>query len=185
MRSFLFSVVLCCISLSLAAQISKTINLTSGGVLAALTAHEKNSVQTLLLLKPSMLLILRPCAKSCPNWQFSTSEKQRLPHIPESEEGVGHEAYPIRQKRYLFSAFYTTQGSKLTTVMLNSQTTTIWVDAFNRCPLLTSINFPSKLVTISKGAFSGCNSPDSINLPTNRIQPLNRQVIWWKRLWKE
>lgn len=57
------------------------------------------------------------------------------------------------------------KNSKVTTVTLGKNVTTVGKNAFKDCKKLTKIKFPAKLQKVEAGAFTGCTKLKSVSLP--------------------
>ena len=141
-----------CISLTflLQAQISKTVNVTAGGLSASLTATEKSTVTNLTV------------TGTIDGTDFETmyNEMPVLSMLDLSAVTVTNPLNAIPE-----SAFE--DNSNLTSIIVPTSVSIIGENAFYECSVLTAVVIPEGVTSIPKGAFENCTSLKSINIPSS------------------
>ena len=166
-----------CISLTLLvqAQVSKTVNITAGGLSTALTATEKSTITNLTvtgtidardfklmsfdmpllsILDLSVANVVEP-ANEIPESAFEDCSNLTSIILPSSLTAIGK------------SAFY--NCSSLKSIVIPNGVTSIQNSTFEKCINLKSILIPSSVTSIGEYAFEYCSSLESINLPESLV----------------
>ena len=156
------------ITLLLQAQVSKTINITAGGLYSALSVTEKNTVTNLTV------------TGTIDASDFKTMRDNMLALAVLDLSGTTIAAYSGNlgtsgSTEYTFSypastipnyAFFKSVGkTNLTSFIFPSSVTSIADNAFLGCSGLSSISIPSSVNSIGNGAFSYCIGLTSISIP--------------------
>ena len=170
-RILLFAISIC-FSLTLNAQVSKSLNVTAGSLSSALTATELETVTNLILtgtmdardfktmrdLMPALavldlsggtIVVYNGTGGTKP---FSSSNNYPANVIPD----CAFSNQDIHQSK-----------TSLVTVVIPSSATSIGNSAFGSCTGLTTITLPSSLTSIGNDAFSFCSGLTSMTLPSS------------------
>ncbi|MEI6754490.1 MAG: leucine-rich repeat protein [Paludibacter sp.] len=159
---------------SIRATVIKSVNITAGGLLAALTPTELNTVTNLTIsgsidardfkiLRDSLplLAVLDLSAVNIQSYSGTAGTMSPL-NINYSEKTIPNYAF-------CDSITYNSKIS-LTTITLPTSITTIGSTAFNGCSGLTgTLNIPSMVTTIGFSAFAYCGSLTAVNIPLSVI----------------
>ncbi len=178
---FLFSI---CISFMLHAQVSKTVNVTAGGLSAALTPTEKSTVTNLkvtgtidsrdfVTMRDNMPLLAVIDLSGAVVTAYSSYPANS---IPEESFGSLNGIRKTSLTTFIFPSLITSIGrrafyncSGLTgQLTIPTSITTIGSSAFSGCSKLTSVTIPSSVTTIDSDAFSGCSRLTGLlNIPSS------------------
>lgn len=161
MKLYSFILFSFCVTLTLNAQVEKTVTLTSAGTLSsALTAKEKKAI-TNLTIKGVMNALDFKTIKSLSALSIVDLSGTSILTYTESTD-TAKIIYPENAiPRY---AFY--GCNNLTSVTIPLSVNSIDENAFNGCRSLSSITIPASVVSIGKGAFSN-SGLKSINIPSS------------------
>jgi hypothetical protein len=170
-RTFLI-IVSFCIGLILQAQVSKTVNVTAGGLSSALTSTEKTTVTNLVVtgtidardfktMRDEMTVLsvldisgVAVAAYTGAGGTFTTSN-------------ISYPANTVPVYAFFFSGTGTGKTS-LKVVTLPLSITTIGSSAFDSCNGLTSFNIPSSVTSIGSNVFYSCTSlSGSLTIPSS------------------
>ena len=166
---------LMCITLMLQAQVSKTVNVTAGGLAAALTASEKSTITTLTvigtidasdfrIMRDSMTVLetidLKETtvaayegSKGTINWDYPSPAIYSYPENAIPQYAFCHSQWQVGKKT-------------LKSISIPSSVTTIGINAFTDCRYLTTVLFSgTKLTTLEIVSFSKCKSLKTIVVP--------------------
>ena len=160
-----------CITVILQATVSKTVNVTAGGLYMALTTTELTTVTNLTItgtIDATDFVILRDSMPMLAILDLSESTisaytgTQGTAYIINGNTIYGANSIPS-------CAFYNLKmyvsKVSLTSITIPSSVTSISSDAFNECTGLKSINIPSSVTSIGVYAFYGCSGLTSITIP--------------------
>ncbi len=143
------------LTLMLQAQVSKTVNVTAGGLSAALTDEEKSTITNLTLTGTIDARDFKTMRDDMP--VLAVLDLSNVVIIDQINV----------QNSIPSSAFYDYANSKgkksLTTVVLPPTITRIGDEAFRACGI-GSINFPPSLTRVGANAFRGCGL--TVNIPS-------------------
>jgi hypothetical protein len=189
MKKTTFTLLLFCFTLMLQAQVSKTINITPGGLSSALTFQEKSSIIKLTvfgsmdardfyaikneLFNWAKLRVLDLTNVTIANYRGVLKSNLVLikeypsntipPSIINSCTNLNSINLPLSLKVIDYNAL---NGSNdLSTITIPYGVTTIGNCAFTRCSNLTSVNIPSSVISIGYQAFAECPILNSIVIP--------------------
>ena len=159
-------IVCLCFAILLQAQVSKTVNITAGGLYSALKSTEKNTVTNLTVtgtidasdfktMRDNMLVLkvlnLSGTTIAAYTGQLGTS---------------GEDIISYSKNVFPDNAFYNS-NSFLTSIIFPSSVTSIGNYAFANCSGLTSITIPSSVSSIGEYAFTSCGKLNSVNIPSS------------------
>lgn len=160
------------ISVLLHAQVSKTVNVTAGGLSYVLTASEKSTVTNLTLsgtidardfkfMRDSIPLLSKLDLSGATIVSYSGLEG-----TADASSVVVYPANQIPNYAFLNSTNYQ-QVCLLSSIVLPSSITAIGDFAFYVCRKLTSATIPVSVNSIGKNAFGGCANLTSIEIPSS------------------
>ena len=155
------------IILTLQAQVSKTVNITAGGLSAALTSEEKNTITNLTITGILDARDFKTMRDNMPLLsEIDLSATMVIEYTgTEGTAGISTKTYSANEIPQ--SAFSIDQESfKLTSIQLPSSITSIGSWAFEKCLALTTIKIPSTVKSIGDITFSSC-SLNAINIPVS------------------
>jgi len=158
-----------CTTLMLQAQISKTVNVTAGGLAAALTASEKSTITNLIVtgnIDARDFLTMRDLM---PKLAVVDLEIARIVAYS-GEEGTGgtyDQDYPANEIPEEAFYKYNKMNQSLVSIKLPNTVTRIGEKAFYKCQVLSSIQLPNSLISIGNGAMWECNSLKNIEIPNS------------------
>jgi len=146
-------------------QVSKTVNVTAGGLSAALTHAELTTVTNLTVtgtIDARDFITMRDSATALAI--INLSEASITAYTGTKGTESLSTSYPAN---YIPSrAFTNTDHSRrITSISMPSNVTSICDYAFEYCSGLTSITIPSSVTSIRHGAFMGCYGLTSITFP--------------------
>lgn len=140
-------------TVTLHAQVSKTVNCTAGGLATLLTSTEKATVTNLTL------------TGTIDSRDFPTMKNMPLLAVIDMS-AVTIEAYngfgASKIADYAFK-----DNKKLESVLLPSSLTSIGGASFGGCNSLTSVLIPTSVTSINNSAFYGCSGLTSITIPSS------------------
>ncbi len=155
MKRFLFLISFVA-SISLQAQVSKTVNVATPGTLSTLlTDSEKQNVTNLIV------------TGNIDKRDFNVMKKMgNLDVLDISETTVAeYSKYPANTiPEYVLYDDVAASSSQINSIKLPTSITSIGYGAFYQCYKLTSVTIPSSVITIEGNAFNGCRI-ESIIIP--------------------
>jgi len=185
-----FLIIFClCSTMILQAQVSKTVNVTAGGLYSALTITERNTVTNLKVtgiidasdfktMRDNMLVLtvldLSGTTIAAYTGQLGTSANTGA-IISYPKNAISENAF------YLYKSLTTitipssvtsiernafTYCTGLISIVIPSLVTSIGTKAFFYCSGLTSFTIPKSVTSIGDGAFYGCSKLTSISIPS-------------------
>lgn len=160
-----------CLSLTviLQAQVSKTVNITAGGLTSALTATEKSTITNLTItgiidardfktIRDEMNLLAVLDLSNVTITAYTGSL---------GTNGISSTSYPASS--IPINAFYDLNGQKgntsLTSITFPFSLTSIGSNAFVKCSKLSKADIPVLVTSIGGSSFSGCSGLASITIP--------------------
>jgi len=169
MKKTISLLILLCFTLMLHAQVSKTVNVTAGGLSAALTVNEKSTVTNLAItgtvdardfktMRDSMILLEELYLNGVTIITYSGAGGT-YPNTTEYPANV------IPQNAFFNNLVM--MGSILKFIIFPENITSIGADAFNRCFELKKVTFPASLISVDRGAFYMCKGLTSVNFPSS------------------
>jgi len=196
MKKPIFIIIILCLTVILHGQVSKTINVTSGGLSIALTASEKNTITNLALtgtidardfktMRDSMnvLAVLdisgtTIAAYNGPDGTLAFNSNSYLANVVpynaymNPHTGKGKTSLTSLKLPSLATAIdgWAIAGcTGLTSVTIPPKVTTIAEYAFSECTQLNSVTIPPLVTSIGKGAFMSCFGLKSITIPPSVV----------------
>lgn len=166
-KIYLLFIGLCLITM-LKAQVSKTVEVTSGNLSSLLTEEEKSTITSLTLIgtvdardfiattKMPLLTELDLSQTKVTAIHTSVDTEAAISY----EDTIGSYGYNPRESRSLFSSW-------LKSIKLPSTLKVIGTNGFSDCRSLTSIDIPPTVTLIGLYAFYGCPSLTSISIPSS------------------
>ena len=139
MKKLFFLLSLCLTATLLSAQISKTVDISAGGLSAALTSTELSTVTDLTITGTMNSYDFYVIGNNMP----------KICSLDISSITISGNSIPSH-------TFF--NKTTLVKVVLPKIITTIADDAFNNCTSLTSVSLPDSLIQIGNSAFSNCSS---------------------------
>jgi len=158
-----------CFSLILHAQVSKTLNITAGGLYYyAITAEEKSTITNLTLTGTINAMDFKVMRDEMP--LLAVIDLSGVTIVGYTGfQGTSFDSnvtYPANTiPDYSFCNTNTIGKVSLTTLILPSTIKSIGYSAFKNCSGLTSVNIPSTLVSFGSEAFYNCTKLTSIQIP--------------------
>lgn len=162
-----FLVIVCiCLVIYLQAQVSKTVNINTGGLYSALTITERNTITNLKItgtidasdfktlrdyMSELALLDISGTFIAAYIGQLGTSPSTNITSYPENK-------IPIKA---LFNC------KKLISITIPSSITSIGENAFDGCSGLTSLTIPSSVTSVEDYAFNMCSGLISFSIPSS------------------
>ena len=169
MKTTLLIFISLCITMMLQAQISKTIEVTAGGLKTALNAEELSTVTNLTLTGTIDARDFKTMRDDIP-----VLEVLNLSAVTISEysgtDGTADESNHIYMVNTVpEGSFYTLSQSKtsLKFVILPLSITSIGVNAFSGCTGLALVTIPLPVTSIGAGAFFNCSALEKITIPSS------------------
>jgi hypothetical protein len=166
MKKVLLILLVSCISLMLQAQVFKTVNITAGGLSAALTAVEKSTVTDLTItgtIDARDFKTMRDSMVVLSIIDLETSNIIAYKGINGTYEPSNQTIYPINEiPREAFN-----DDTILTSIIMPSTITTIGDNAFFNCKGIRSITIPHSVVTINSFSFTCCGNNSTVYIPAN------------------
>ncbi len=152
------------LTLSLQAQVSKTINISAGGLSSALSESEKSTITNLTIsgtIDARDFLVMRESMAVLSVLNISSASVSGYVGTLGSPGSI--QAYPANTIPE--SAF--NSKVKLKSIVLPNNLTSIGAQAFMGCKGLTSVTVPSSLNSIKISAFNGCSSLNTLTIPSS------------------
>lgn len=202
MKKILFLITSLLFAFFVNAQVSKTVNISAGGLSTTLTTAEFTSVTNLTITGSidardfkcmrdgiTKLAVLDISAAKIEaysgNGGTSTSTTSYLANeIPEfsftnssynGKASLESVILPISNKSISNNAFYGCTGLK--SISISDSVSSIGEYAFYECSALTIINFPDSLTSIKKYAFKGCTALASLTIPCS-VSSIEESAFW-------
>ncbi len=151
--------------------LNKTINVTAGGLLTALTGVELYGISDLKITGVIDARDFKTMRDLMPNLSVLDLTGAKVAAYSGTEGTSGNylsDYYANAIPAYAFYDNNTEKGkSSLTTLALPESTTSIEYYAFQGCSGLTTLIIPPSVTTIGYSAFKGCISLPSINIPAS------------------
>jgi hypothetical protein len=146
----------------------KTINVTAGGLAAALTANDLTNIYSLIVTGTIDARDFRTMSYEMPGLQIIDLSGTTVKAYSGTEgTDLGFWDYPSNAvPDYAFSKGLTGNES-LRSIKLPSKVTSVGYGAFYNCSALSSIQMPSTITTFRMVAFSNCTSLSAIDLPSS------------------
>jgi hypothetical protein len=172
MRKTSLLLIAICFAMFSNAQVSKTLNVTAGGLSAALTIAEKNTITNLTLIGTIDARDFKTMRDNLPLLSFLDLSGTNIVAYTGTEGGVMAENplnYPANTIPIeAFYNSYTNRGKgTLNSILLPITITRIDDFAFGGCWGLTSINIPSLVSSIGDQAFAFCRGLNLITIPSS------------------
>jgi hypothetical protein len=166
-----FLIIVCfCITMLLQAQVSKTVNVTSGGLSSALTETEKNTITNLTLTGEIDARDFKTMRDDMPVLAVVDISGVTIVAYTGTEGTAGASSIIYAANAIPQFAFYTPGIGKsitsLTAISIPTTVLSIGVSAFQYCNGLTSFTFPSSVISIELSAFEYCSGFSSITIPS-------------------
>ena len=159
-----------CVAILAQAQVSKTVNVTAGGLSSALTITEKTTVTNLTISGTIDARDFKTMRDNMPVLAVLDISNVTI------SEYTGTEGTSTANTSYVINfipnnAFYNSDTyvykESLTSIALPSSVTGIGLNAFKHCIGLTSFVIPSSVTIIGDAAFTFCSGLKSITIPSS------------------
>jgi uncharacterized protein (TIGR02145 family) len=152
--------------------VSKTVNITAGGLAASMTQLELN---TLMNLKITGTIDARDFKTMRDNMPFlaqlDLSEVNVIAYVGPDGPSIWSDNYPanaVPESAFMNASLNPWLGkNSLTSVILPASLTSIGQNAFYGCNGLTSMTIPNLVTTIGDDSFSFCHGLNDINIPSS------------------
>ncbi|MFA5046217.1 MAG: leucine-rich repeat domain-containing protein [Paludibacter sp.] len=180
MKKQILLISICLAGLTVSAQVSKSVNISAGGLLTALTTTELHTVTNLTVtgiidardfktMRDSLTLLSSLDISNVTIASYAGTE---------GTKGISNIVYPANEiPIFAFFIFNKSIGkTSLVSVVMPLSTTTIGSQAFYYCSGLTGITIPSLVTSIGSQAFYGCSNITSITIPGS-VTTLESQAL--------
>jgi hypothetical protein len=168
MKNSILLIISLCFTLILQAQVSKTVNVTAGGLSSALTSEEKSTVTNLTItgtIDARDFVTMRDSLSLLSKLDISGV----VINVYSGDDGTSGYDYPANAIPN--HAFYNSKISKgktsLKSFSFPSSVTIIGDGAFEGCMSLTSITIPSSITFIGENAFYCCSGLTSVSISSS------------------
>jgi hypothetical protein len=153
------------------AQVSKTVNVTSGGLSTALSTTELSTVTNLTITGTIDARDFVTMRDSMPALAVLDMSAVNIAAYTGTggTAGTASTSYPANTMPN-FSFYNPAAGqakTTLTTILLPSSVTSIGREAFHGCSGLTSVTIPNSVTSIGEYAFSFCTGLTSVTIPNS------------------
>lgn len=171
MRKYILLIGLYLVGLTLSAQVSKTVNITSGGLKAALTSTELHTVTNLSITGTIDARDFKTMRDSITKLSVLDISNVTIATYTGTEGTSGSIFYTYYSANEIpisaFRIIYSDQNPGLTSIKMPNSVTSIGPAAFYNCSGLTSITIPNSVTSIEINAFANCDNLTSIIMPNS------------------
>jgi hypothetical protein len=147
----------------------KTVNITAGGLVTALTTVELSTITNLTISGTINARDFKIMRDSMPNLETVDLSNSGIVYYTGSLGTAGDYSYTYPVNEIPQSAFFNSNSYAgkilLKTIILPASATSIGSSAFQYCTGLTGISIPNSVTSIGGSAFQGCSGLTGIKIP--------------------
>jgi PKD repeat protein len=181
MKNFILLLISLSIAVLLQAQVSKTVNVSAGGLSSALSASEKSTITNLTVtgtIDARDFKVMRDLITNLAVIDLENAVIVSYTGNQGTDLGYSGEYLSNEIPAEAFFDFSKSKGkTTLISIKFPVNVTKINKHAFDKCKSLTFVNLSNRLKIIDDGSFWGCDALKNINLP-NSLEEIGDLVFY-------
>jgi hypothetical protein len=161
-------------------NVSKTVNVSAGGLLSSLTSPELRTVTNLTVTGTIDASDVKCLRDSMPNLSVLDLSAVNVAAYNGNRGTCPDTFYPANEMpEHSFSIFSNnvTTNQTLTSIKLPNSVTSIGINAFMYCIGLTNVTIPNSVISIQEDAFAFCTSLKNVTIP-NSVTSIGQSAFY-------